>query len=81
MLVHWRSNKQPITAFSSAAAEVFAFSEAVKDARLVVWKSEDLGASFEYPIKMMEDNAAAVSFQKSTTPHSKLRQGDYHDYR
>jgi hypothetical protein len=73
MAVAWRSNKQPMTCFSSGAAEVFAFSEAVRDARLLVWRAEELGAEFKYPIEMKEDNAAAVSFQGSTTPSSKLR--------
>ena len=73
MPTHWRSNKQPKTVFSSAAAEVYAFSEAVKDARLMLWRAEELGVKVKYPFTLMEDNAATVSFQKSTTPYSKLR--------
>ena len=38
-----------------------------------MWRSEDLGQTFTYPIIMKEDNKAAVSFQKSTTPYSKLK--------
>jgi hypothetical protein len=73
MPVGWRSNKQPHTCFSSAAAEIYAFSEAAKDARLLIWRAEDMGCKFNYPILMLEDNAAAVSFQRSTTPYSKLK--------
>jgi len=73
MPVHWRSNKQPKTAFSSAASEVYAFSEAVKDARLLLWRAEELGVNVKYPFTMLEDNSATVSYQKSTTPYSKLR--------
>ena len=73
MPVHWMSKKQPKTAFSSAASEVFAFSEAVKDARLLLWRAEELGVNVKYPFTMLEDNAATVSYQKSTTPYSKLR--------
>ena len=73
MPIHWRSQKQPITCFSSAAAEVFALSEAVKDSRSLVWRAEELGCNFKYPIEINEDNQAAVSFQKSTTPYSKLK--------
>ena len=73
MPVHWMSKKQPKTAFSSAASEVFAFSEAVKDARLLLWRAEELGVDVKYPFTMLEDNAATVSYQKSTTPYSKLR--------
>jgi hypothetical protein len=32
-----------------------------------------MGMQVKYPFKMLEDNAATVSFQKSTTPYSKLR--------
>ena len=73
MPVHWMSKKQPKTCFSSAASEVFAFSEAVKDARLLLWRAEELGVNVKYPFTMLEDNAATVSYQHSTTPYSKLR--------
>ena len=73
MPVHWMSKKQPKTCFSSAASEVFAFSEAVKDARLLLWRAEELGVDVKYPFTMLEDNAATVSYQHSTTPYSKLR--------
>ena len=73
MPLKWRSNKQPQSVFSSAASEVFAFSEAVKDARLLLWQAEEMGVDVKYPFKLQEDNAATVSFQQSTTPYSKLR--------
>ena len=73
MPLHWVSRKQPQTAFSSAAAEVFAFSEAVKEVRLLLWRAEDMGTVVKYPFKLLEDNAATVSFQGPTTPYSKLR--------
>ena len=73
MPVLWRSKKMPHTAYSSAASEVFAFSEAVRECRLLLWRAEDLGAKVQYPFVLHEDNAATVSFQKSTTPYSKLR--------
>ena len=43
MPVHWRSNKQPHASLSSAAAELYALSEASKDARLRLWIPEELG--------------------------------------
>ena len=73
MPVHWMSKKQPKAAFSSAASKVFAFSEAVKDARLLLWRAEELGVNVKYPFTMLEDNAATVSYEHSTTPYSKLR--------
>ena len=39
----WSSKKQPQSVFSSAASEVYAFSEAVKDARLLLWQAEEIG--------------------------------------
>ena len=62
-----------MTCFSSGAAEVYAFSEAASDARSLVWRVEELGAKFKYPIKIYEDNSAAVAFQQSTSPVSKLK--------
>lgn len=44
MPVQWRSNKQPVTALSSAAAEVYAFSEAVKDVNLNYYGEQRMSA-------------------------------------
>jgi hypothetical protein len=73
MPVHWKSKKQPMTALSSAAAEIYAFSEAVKDMNLLLWRAEDIGVKVEWPAKIFEDNKATVSFQHSTQPSTKLR--------
>ena len=72
-LYFWRSNKQPKTSLSSACAEIYALSEACKDAKLRVCIHRDLGRRVEYPIKIQVDNAAGVSFQHSTCASSKLR--------
>ena len=45
----------------------------MRECRLLLWRAEDLGAKVQYPFVLHEDNAATVSFQKSTTPYSKLR--------
>lgn len=71
--VQWRSNKQPVTSMSSAAAEVYAFSEAVKDVNLLLWRAEDLGVPVQWPARIYEDNKATISFQQSTKPTSKPR--------
>lgn len=71
--VHWRSNKQPMTTDSSAAAEVYALSQAVKEARYFVWKAGEMGLREPEIIKMMVDNAQAISFQHRTCPHTKLK--------
>ena len=73
MPVFWRSNKQPKTSLSSACAEIYALSEACKDAKLRMSVHKDLGRHVSYPIKIQVDNAAGVSFQHSTCASSKLR--------
>ena len=45
MLIHWRSNKQPKTSLSSAEAEIYAMSTAVKDARTRLWIAEELNCT------------------------------------
>ena len=71
--VLWKSNKQPITALSSAAAAIYAFSECIKQVNLLLWQAEELGVVVPWPVNIYEDNKATVSFQKSTTPNSKLK--------
>ena len=40
--VHWRSSRQPVTALSSAEAEIYALAEAVKCGRLFNWRYEEI---------------------------------------
>ena len=73
MPVEWRSNKQPMTALSSAATKIYAFSEAVKHVNLLLWRAEEMDVKINWPIDIYEDNKATISFQKSTTPTTKLK--------
>ena len=73
MAVHWKSKKQPITALSSAAAEVYAFSEADKEANSLLWRAEEAGIKVKWPINIFEDNKATISFQQSAQPSTKLK--------
>ena len=73
MPVFWESTKQPVTALSSAEAEVYAMMEAVKEARLRMWVAEEAGIEVSYPLTLMVDNAAGESFCKATAGLSKLR--------
>ena len=57
MPIHWRSNKQPITSISSAQAEIYAMSEAVRDSRLRLWVHEELGGTVTYPFHVLVDNS------------------------
>jgi hypothetical protein len=70
---HWKSKKQPSTSLSSAAAEIYALSEACKDARLRYWISEDMGYVEQWPAVIKVDNAAAISFQQATKTNTKLK--------
>ena len=74
MPVCWRSNKQPKTALSSAAAaEVYAMSAAVKDAKLRMHIAEEMKLDVKWPMQLYVDNAAGESFQHSTCESSKLK--------
>ena len=71
--VHWRSKKQPVTSTSSAAAEIYAMAEAVRDSRLNAWKAEELGYPKRNPIDILVDNAASVVFQTKMKTDSKIK--------
>ena len=73
MPIHWKSNKQPITTYSSACAEIYALSECCREARLVAWIAEEMGRKVPWPLVVYVDNAAGVSYQHSTTASSKIR--------
>ena len=70
--VYWRSHKQPETAVNSAVAEIYALSETVKSAMALGSRAEEMGVEVDRPLCMQVDNAAAVSFQRSTCPQSKV---------
>ena len=71
--VHWRSARQPVTALSSAEAEIYALAEAVKCGRLFNWRCEEMGMKVEWPLTILVDNTQAITFQKGTCVNSKLR--------
>ena len=71
--VYWRSVKQIQTALSSACAEIYALSDAVKHARLYRWRGEELGMALHGPVVVQVDNLQAKSFQEGTCVQSRLR--------
>ncbi len=71
--VHWRSNRQPVTADSPAVSEIYALKEGIKDAKLILWVAEELGILTEYPFTVLVDNSQALAFQNDTCPTSKMR--------
>ena len=73
MPFHWRSNKQPETAMSSAAAEIVAMSECMKDVKLRLYIAEEAGIDVKWPAEIYVDNKAGVHFQNKMNPDSKLK--------
>ena len=73
MPVHWRSQKQPKTSLSSAEAEIYAMSRAVKDANLRLWVTEDMHVHVKWPMTLHVDNAAGVSFQHTTCGNTQMK--------
>ena len=71
--VHWRSNRQPVSADSPACAEIYALKEGVKDGRLFNWVAEEMGMSVSWPFVVQVDNKQAISFQQDTCINSKIR--------
>ena len=53
-------------ALSSATAEIYALSEAAKNARLFQWGGQELGLALSNPISIKVDNLQARSFARGT---------------
>ena len=70
--VYWRSVKQVSTAVSSACAEIYALSDAVKSIRLYRYRAMELGMSLPIPVQVKVDNTQAKSFARGTCVNSKL---------
>ena len=68
-----RSLRSVPAQLSSAAAEVYALAEAVRDARLAKWKAEEMGCDAPTPIEINVDNSAGIVFQTHMNPNSKLK--------
>ena len=77
--VQWRSQKQPITSFSSAAAEIYALSQTIKDARYARWVANEMGINTTSFVQVQVDNDQAISFQRVTCPSTMLN--GVHDLR
>jgi len=71
--VHWRSNRQPVTADSPAVSEIYALKDCIKDARLILFVAEEMGILTEYPFTVSVDNTQALTFQSDTCPTSRIR--------
>ena len=58
---------------SSAAAEIVAMSECMKDVRLRLWIAEEIGIPVVWPAKIQVDSKAGIHFQSNMNPDSKLK--------
>jgi hypothetical protein len=61
------------TSVSPAEAEVYALSEAMRDAKHVSWVAQEMGVGVKWPLQVNCDNAQAVSFQREHCARSKLK--------
>ena len=59
--------------FSSAAAEIYALSQTVKDARHARWVANEMGVNTTSCVQVEVDNNQAISFQRGTCPSTKLK--------
>ena len=71
--IFWKSKKQPVTARSSAEAEVYALDSAVSNARYINWKREEFKSNVTWPMVVYVDNNQAELFCKNLNVTSKLR--------
>ena len=71
--VYWASRKQAGSVYSSAAAEIYALSEAVRCGRFYRWCCDDMALGISGKLVVQVDNQQAESFQKATCLNSRLR--------
>ena len=71
--VQWVSRRQPTSAKSPAATNIYALSEGVELARQFQWCLQDLGEQVRWPMKVLVDNNQAISFSRDTCVKSNLR--------
>jgi len=62
-----------MTSISTAAAEIYALSECLRDARLTQWRLQEMGLLIPSPLVIQVDASCALSFQQRTCTDSRLR--------
>ena len=80
VLISWRSKLQKVVSLSSAEAEFYACSEAVKEIPFVIQILEFLGIAVEKPVEVMVDNIGAIYMSQNQMSSSRTRHMDtrYH---
>ena len=76
--VHWKTLKQSITAKSTAEAEYIALSQAISDGIFLRSILLELRIDMSRPIKIYEDNQAAIQIATNPVYKSKVKQVNVH---
>ena len=80
VLISWRSKLQKVVSLSSAEAEFYALSEAVKEIPFIVNVLEFVGIKVKKPIDVYVDNVGAIYMSKSQVGSSRTRHMDTRFY-
>lgn len=71
--IHWKSKRQPSTSYSSTAAEIYAYSEGVRDAKRANSVLSEMGINLPFPLVVQVDNKGVKSFATGSCVESKLK--------
>ena len=80
VLISWRSKLQKVVSLSSAEAEFYALSEAVKEIPFVIQVLEFLGIQVKKPVEVMVDNVGAIYMSQNQVGSSRTRHMDTRYY-
>ena len=75
-LISWRSRLQKVVSLSSAEAEFYACSEAVKEIPFVIQILEFLGIEAQRPVDVMVDNIGVIHMSQNQMSSSRTRHMD-----
>ena len=76
VLISWRSRLQKVVSLSSAEAEFYACSEAVKEIPFMIQILEFLGIKVQKPVDVMVDNIGAIYMSQNQMSSSRTRHMD-----
>ena len=71
--VTWYSGKQIPTAASATEAELYALTDAIKEAKFIRNVFQELGMEHESGTIMLEDNTAAIEIAKDPKHHARVK--------
>ena len=80
VLISWRSKLQKVVSLSSAEAEFYALSEAVKEIPFVIQVLEFWGIQVKKPVEVMVDNVGAIYMSQNQVGSNRTRHMDTRYY-